>query len=54
MGPGQSGDASAGRVPRLLLGTPAGGPILWSLLWAAGITAVFMPLAMRAYRSESH
>ncbi|ARE78458.1 MULTISPECIES: ABC transporter permease [unclassified Streptomyces] len=38
----------------LLLGTPAGGPILWSLLWAAGITAVFMPLAMRAYRSESH
>ncbi|MFJ7591646.1 ABC transporter permease [Streptomyces sp. NPDC097617] len=38
----------------LLLGTPAGGPILWSLLWAAGITAVLMPLAMRAYRSESH
>ncbi|CAM5610798.1 ABC transporter permease [Streptomyces avidinii] len=38
----------------LLLGTPAGGPILWSLLWAAGITAVFMPLALRAYRSESH
>ncbi|MFF4422606.1 hypothetical protein ACFY04_17800 [Streptomyces sp. NPDC001549] len=37
----------------LLLGTPAGGPILWSLLWAAGITAVFMPLTMRAYRSDS-
>ncbi|MFG2989400.1 hypothetical protein ACGFZK_08925 [Streptomyces sp. NPDC048257] len=38
----------------LLLGTPAGAAILWSLLWAVGITAVFMPLAMRAYRSESH
>ncbi|MFA7766202.1 hypothetical protein [Streptomyces sp. NRRL S-448] len=36
----------------LLLGTPAGGPIL-SLFWAAGITAVFMPLAMRAHRSDS-
>ncbi|WP_327260440.1 ABC transporter permease [Streptomyces sp. NBC_01232] len=38
----------------LLLGTPAGEAILWSLVWAVGITAVFMPLAMRAYRSESH
>ncbi|MFD9408668.1 ABC transporter permease [Streptomyces sp. NPDC059989] len=36
----------------LLLGTPAGRPILWSLVWAAGIAAVFMPLAMRAYRSQ--
>ncbi|MFG2486153.1 ABC transporter permease [Streptomyces virginiae] len=37
----------------LLLGTPAGAPIFWSLVWAAGITAVFMPLAMRAYRSDT-
>ncbi|MFG2335746.1 ABC transporter permease [Streptomyces yangpuensis] len=34
----------------LLLGTPAGGPIMWSLIWAAGIALVFAPLAMRAYR----
>ncbi|GAA1559241.1 ABC transporter permease [Streptomyces globosus] len=37
----------------LLLGTPAGGPVLWSLAWAAAITAVFMPLAMRVYGSHS-
>ncbi|MFJ6939855.1 ABC transporter permease [Streptomyces sp. NPDC101132] len=37
----------------LLLGTPAGSAILWSLVWAAGITLVFMPLAMRAYRSHT-
>ncbi|MCX4960485.1 ATP-binding cassette domain-containing protein [Streptomyces virginiae] len=36
----------------LLLGTPAGAPVFWSLVWAAGITAVFMPPAMRAYRSD--
>ncbi|MER7763512.1 ABC transporter permease [Streptomyces sp. NPDC097619] len=36
----------------LLLGTPAGRPVFWSLVWAVGITAVFMPLAMRAYRSR--
>ncbi|MEU7730549.1 ABC transporter permease [Streptomyces sp. NPDC040724] len=37
----------------LLLGTPAGRSIMWSLIWAAGITVVFMPLAMRAYRSRA-
>ncbi|MGG8406654.1 ABC transporter permease [Streptomyces sp. 12297] len=36
----------------LLLGNPVSGPIMWSLLWAAGIAAVFMPLAMRAYRTR--
>jgi ABC transporter DrrB family efflux protein len=36
----------------LLLGTGAGGPVLWSLVWAAGIAVVFIPLAMRAYRSR--
>lgn len=36
----------------LLLGNGAGGPVLWSLVWAAGIAVVFIPLAMRAYRSR--
>ncbi|MCB5169697.1 ABC transporter permease [Streptomyces bambusae] len=36
----------------LLDGTPVGRPVLWSLVWAAGIAAVFIPLAMRAYRSR--
>ncbi|MGW4507745.1 ABC transporter permease [Streptomyces sp. NPDC004436] len=37
----------------LLLGTPVGSSVLWSLVWAAGIAAVFMPLAMRAYHSHT-
>lgn len=37
----------------LLTGGPVAGPVLWSLLWAAGIAAVFIPLAMRAYRARS-
>ncbi len=36
----------------LLLGGPVAEPVLWSLLWAAGIAAVFFPLAMRAYRAK--
>ncbi|MFG2291884.1 ABC transporter permease [Streptomyces sp. NPDC048603] len=36
----------------LLLGTPVGSSVMWSLIWAAGIAAVFMPLAMRAYRTR--
>ncbi|MFF5448690.1 ABC transporter permease [Streptomyces sp. NPDC012888] len=36
----------------LLLGTPVEDSVMWSLIWAAGIAAVFMPLAMRAYRSR--
>ncbi|MEU8779150.1 ABC transporter permease [Streptomyces sp. NPDC048606] len=36
----------------LLLGTPVGSSVMWSLLWAAGITAVFMPLALRVYNSH--
>lgn len=35
----------------LVLGAPAGEPIVWSLVWAAGIAMAFVPLAMRAYRS---
>ncbi|MEU3917338.1 ABC transporter permease [Streptomyces sp. NPDC029004] len=37
----------------LLLGGPVAEPVLWSLLWAAGIAAVFYPLAMRAYRAKA-
>ncbi|MFJ6755943.1 MULTISPECIES: ABC transporter permease [unclassified Streptomyces] len=37
----------------LLLGTPASRSIMWSLIWAAGIAVVFMPLALRAYRSRA-
>ncbi|MEV6777822.1 ABC transporter permease [Streptomyces syringium] len=37
----------------LLLGGDAARPVLWSLLWAAGIAAVFIPLAMRSYRSRA-
>lgn len=37
----------------LLVGGEVGGPVLWSLVWAAAIAAVFIPLAMRAYRSKA-
>ncbi|MEV6394179.1 ABC transporter permease [Streptomyces sp. NPDC051907] len=36
----------------LLLGGPVAEPVMWSLAWAAGIAAVFYPLAMRAYRAK--
>ncbi|MFJ8689337.1 ABC transporter permease [Micromonospora wenchangensis] len=34
----------------LFLGTPVGNHVWWTLLWCAGFVAVFMPLALRAYR----
>jgi ABC-2 type transport system permease protein/oleandomycin transport system permease protein len=37
----------------LLTGGAVASPVLWSLVWAAGIAAVFAPLAMRAYRSRA-
>ncbi|MEU4212075.1 ABC transporter permease [Streptomyces sp. NPDC026206] len=37
----------------LLLGGDTGGPVLWTLVWAAGISAVFIPVAMRAYRARA-
>lgn len=49
----ESGDASVGRFPGLLLGGPVAEPVLWSLVWAAGIAVVFYPLAMRAYRAKT-
>ncbi|WP_432094639.1 ABC transporter permease [Streptomyces sp. bgisy100] len=36
----------------LLTGGEVAGPVLWSLLWAAAIAAVFIPLALRAYRAR--
>jgi ABC transporter DrrB family efflux protein len=37
----------------LLVGGPVAVPVLWSLLWAGAIAAVFVPLAMRAYRART-
>ncbi|MFR9676329.1 ABC transporter permease [Streptomyces sp. TR06-5] len=37
----------------LLVGGDVGRPVMWSLVWAAGIAAVFIPLAMRAYRARA-
>lgn len=37
----------------LMRGGEVASPVLWSLVWAAGIAAVFFPLAMRAYRSRA-
>ncbi|WP_328346874.1 ABC transporter permease [Micromonospora sp. NBC_00421] len=36
----------------LFLGTPVGNHVWWTLLWCAGFVAVFMPLALRAYRRK--
>jgi ABC transporter DrrB family efflux protein len=36
----------------LIVGGEVAQPVLWSLVWAAGIAAVFFPLAMRAYRGR--
>ncbi len=37
-------------VRALLLDAPPGRAVAWSLLWTAGIVAVFAPLAVNAYR----
>jgi ABC-2 type transport system permease protein/oleandomycin transport system permease protein len=37
----------------LLVSGPVSTPLLQSLLWAAGITAVFAPLAVRAFRRRT-
>jgi oleandomycin transport system permease protein len=36
----------------LFLGTPVGSHVWWSLAWCVGFVAVFMPLALRAYRKK--
>jgi len=45
----QVSDAARG----LLLDLPLGGSVIASLLWTAGILAVFAPLAVRAYRRQA-
>jgi oleandomycin transport system permease protein len=40
-------------VRALLLDLPPGRAITWSLLWTAGIVAVFAPLAVNAYRRRT-
>ncbi len=39
-----------GTVRGLMLGGPVQAHLLWSLAWMAGLLAVFVPLAMRAYK----
>jgi oleandomycin transport system permease protein len=36
----------------LFLGTPMGDSVYWTLVWCVGLVAVFLPLAMRAYRRK--
>lgn len=36
----------------LFLGTPVGAHVWWTLAWCVGFVAVFMPLALRAYRRK--
>jgi ABC-2 type transport system permease protein len=40
-------------VRGLLTGGPVASPVLWSLAWAVALAAVFLPLAMRAYRTKA-
>lgn len=37
----------------MVIGGPVAEPLLYSLLWIAGILAVFVPLAVRAYRTRA-
>lgn len=41
-----------GSMRGLLLGEPLGDHLLWTLVWCVALVAVFMPLAMRAYRRK--
>lgn len=43
----------ADAVRGLLVGGPVAGPVTGALLWAAGIMAVFGPLAVRAFRKRT-
>jgi oleandomycin transport system permease protein len=36
----------------LFLGDPIGNHIWWTLVWCVGLVAVFLPLAIRAYRRK--
>ncbi|WP_435207618.1 ABC transporter permease [Micromonospora sp. bgisy143] len=39
-------------VRGLFLGTPLDAHVWWTLAWCAGFVAVFMPMALRAYRKK--
>ena len=41
-----------GAMRGLLLGTPVGSHVWWTLAWCVGFVVVFMPLALRAYRKK--
>ncbi|GEL94021.1 ABC transporter permease [Cellulomonas composti] len=41
-----------GSMRGLFLGTPMGNHVWWTLAWCVGLVAVFMPLALRAYRRK--
>lgn len=40
-------------VRGLFLGGPVAGPLGWTVLWMIGLVAVFMPLALRAYKKKA-
>jgi len=42
-----------GAVRGMTVGGPVAGHVGWTLLWMAGLIAVFVPLAMRAYRRRT-
>jgi oleandomycin transport system permease protein len=42
-----------GAVRGMTVGGPVAGHVGWTLLWMAGLLAVFVPLAMRAYRRRT-
>jgi oleandomycin transport system permease protein len=43
----------ASTVRGLFIGGPVADPLLWTCVWMVGLVAVFMPLAMRAYRRKA-
>jgi len=43
----------ASAVRGLFTGGPVADHLLWTFVWMAGLVAVFMPLAMRAYRRKA-
>ena len=42
-----------GAVRGLMIGGPVATDLLWTLVWMAGLLAVFFPLALRAYRRRA-
>ena len=40
-------------VRGMMLGGPVGNHLVWTLAWMAGLLAVFLPLAVRAYRKRA-